>query len=229
MGGLLAAHLPPLAESLFSLLAISSLLLAFVMLGSRWLNEYLIAFALESWLIAILSAAVAYYGGYPELYGIAALTALVRGMVLPYLLLRIIRRLKVDRELHERLAPSSSLVVGALLVVFAFVVATHLGASLGLAGTVAVLALTVMLSMKLIGFLMLVVRSEVISQILAILVLESGIFLGSQILVPGMPLLIELVILFDLVIVVACFGMLVRYLVVHAGTSSTRQLRSLTG
>ncbi|MGA7539805.1 MAG: hypothetical protein WBW93_13680 [Steroidobacteraceae bacterium] len=229
MGGLLAAHLPPLAESLFSLLAISSLLLAFVMLGSRWLNEYLIAFALESWLIAILSAAVAYYGGYPELYGIAALTALVRGMVLPYLLLRIIRRLKVDRELHERLAPSSSLVVGALLVVFAFVVATHLGASLGLAGTVAVLALTVMLSMKLIGFLMLVVRSEVISQILAILVLENGIFLGSQILVPGMPLLIELVILFDLVIVVACFGMLVRYLVVHAGTSSTRQLRSLTG
>jgi len=229
MGGIFAAHLPPLADSLFSLLAISSLLLAFVMLGSRWLNEYLIAFAVESWLIAILSATIAYYGGYPELYGIAALTALVRGVVLPYLLLRIIRRLKVDRELHERLAPSSSLVVGALLVMFAFVVATHLGASLGLAGTVAVLALTVMFSMKLIGFLMLVVRSEVISQILAILVLENGIFLGSQILVPGMPLLIELVILFDLLVVVACFGMLVRYLVVHAGTSSTRELRSLTG
>jgi hydrogenase-4 component E len=229
MAGIFAAHLPPLADSLFSLLAISSLLLAFVMLGSRWLNEYLIAFAAESWLIAILSAAVAYYGGYPELYGIAVLTALVRGVALPHLLQRIIRRLKVDRELHERLAPSSSLVVGALLVVFAFVVATHLGASLGLAGTVAVLALTVMLSMKLIGFLMLVVRSEVISQILAILVLENGIFLGSQILVPGMPLLIELVILFDLLVVVACFGMLVRYLIVHAGTSSTRELRSLTG
>ena len=229
MAGIFAAHLPPLADSLFSLLAISSLLLAFVMLGSRWLHEYLIAFAAESWLIAILSAAVAYYGGYPELYGIAVLTALVRGVALPYLLQRIIRRLKVDRELHERLAPSSSLVVGALLVVFAFVVATHLGASLGLAGTVAVLALTVMLSMKLIGFLMLVVRSEVISQILAILVLENGIFLGSQILVPGMPLLIELVILFDLLVVVACFGMLVRYLIVHAGTSSTRELRSLTG
>jgi len=229
MGGLFAAHLPPLAASLFSLLAISSLLLAFVMLGSRWLNEYLIAFAVQSWLIAVLSAAVAYYGGYPELYGIAVLTALVRGVLVPYLLLRIIRRLHVARELHERLAPSSSLVVGALLVVFAFVVATHLGASLGLAGTAAVLALTVMLSMKLIGFLMLVVRSEVISQILALLVLENGIFLGSQILVPGMPLLIELVILFDLVVVVACFGMLVRYLIVHAGTSSTRELQRLTG
>jgi hydrogenase-4 component E len=224
-----AAHLPPLAASLFSLLAITSLLLAFVMLGSRWLFEYLIAFALQSWLIAILSAAVAYYGGYPELYGIAALTALFRGLVLPYLLLRIIRRLEVSRELHERLSPSASMVVGALLVVFAFVVATHLGAALGLTGTVAVLALTVMLAMKLIGFLMLVVRSEVVSQILALLVLENGIFLGSQILVPGMPLLIELVILFDLLIVVACFGVLVRYLVVHAGTTSTRELTRLIG
>jgi len=224
-----AAQLPPLAGSLFSLLAITSLLLAFVMLGSRWLIEYLFAFAAQSWLIAVLSAAVAYYGGYPELYFIAVLTALFRGLVLPYLLLRIIRRLNVDRELHERLAPSSSLVVGAMLVLFAFVVSTHLGQSLGLEGTVAVLALTVMLSMKLIGFLMLMVRSEVLSQILAILVLENGIFLGSQMLVPGMPLLIELVILFDLLVVVACFGVLVRYLVVHAGTSSTRELTRLTG
>ncbi len=224
-----AAHLPPLAQSLFSLLAITSLLLAFVMLGSRWLNAYLVAFALQSWLIAILSAAVACYGGYPELYGIAVLTALFRGMVLPYLLLRITRRLKVDRELHERLAPSSSLIVGGLLVIFAFVVANHLSAALGLAGTVAVLALTAMLSMKLIGFLMLMVRSEVVSQILALLVIENGIFLGSQILVPGMPLLIELVILFDLLVVVACFGVLVRYLTAHAGTSSTRELTRLTG
>lgn len=226
---MLAVHLPPLAASLFSLLAITSLLLAFVMLGSRWLYEYMLAFAVQSWLIAILSAAVAYYGGYPELYAIAGLTALFRGLVLPYLLLRIIRRLEIDRELHELLSPSASLVVGALLVVFAFVVSTHLGAALGLAGTVAVLALTVMLSMKLIGFLLLMVRSEVVSQILAILVLENGIFLGSQILVPGMPMLLELVILFDLLVVVACFGVLVRYLLVHAGTSSTRELTRLTG
>jgi hydrogenase-4 component E len=225
----LAAQLQPLVASVFSLIAIASLLLAFVMLGSRWLNDYLIAFAAESWLIAILSAAVGYYGHYPELYLIALLTALFRGLLLPYLMLRIVRRLHVDRELHERLSPSASLVVGALLVLFAFVVSSHLGESLGLAGTVAVLALTVMLSMKLIGFLMLVVRGEALSQILGLLVLENGIFLGSQILVPGMPLLIELVILFDLLVVVACFGVLVRYLVTHTGTSSTHDLRRLVG
>lgn len=226
---MLAAHLTPLAASLFSLIAIASLLLAFVMLGSRWLRHYLYAFAAESWLIGILSASVGYYGNYPELYLIAILTFVFRGCLLPYLILRIIRRMHVPREVHVILQASSSLVIGALGVVFALGVASQIGGELGFGGTVVVLALTVMLSMKLIGFLMLTVRHEAISQILGLLVLENGIFLGAQILVPGMPMLIEIVILFDLLIVVACFGLLVQYLMAHAGTTSSLELRRLVG
>jgi hydrogenase-4 component E len=226
---MLVAHLDPLASSIFSLMAIASLMLAFVMLGSRWLNNYLYAFAAESWVIAALSATVGFYGHYPELYLIAILTALFRGLLLPYLIARIIARLDVSREIHEILQPSSTLVAGALAVIFALVVSNHVGQSLGLAGTIAVLALTIMLSMKLIGFLMLSVRHEAISQILGLLVLENGIFLGAQILVPGMPLLIEIVILFDLMVVVACFGVLVRYLVAHVGSTSSLDLKRLVG
>lgn len=226
---MLIAHLDPLASSIFSLMAIASLLLAFVMLGSRWLNNYLYAFAAESWMIAVLSAVVGYYGEYPEFYLVAILTAFFRGLFLPYLVWRIIRRLNVAREIHEILQPSSALVVGAFCVIFALVVAYKVGGSLGLAGTVAVLALTVMLSMNLIGFLMLAVRHEALSQILGLLVLENGIFLGAQILVPGMPLFIEIVILFDLLIVVACFGVLVQYLVVHVGSTSSLELKRLVG
>ena len=226
---MLVAHLDPLASSIFSLMAIVSLMLAFVMLGSRWLNNYLYAFAAESWVIAALSATVGFYGHYPELYLIAILTALFRGLLLPYLIARIIARLNVSREIHEIFQPRSALVAGALAVIFALVVSYHVGQSLGLAGTIAVLALTIMLSMKLIGFLMLSVRHEAISQILGLLVLENGIFLGAQILVPGMPLLIEIVILFDLLVVVACFGVLVRYLVAHVGSTSSLDLKRLVG
>jgi hydrogenase-4 component E len=223
------AHVTPLQASIFSSLAIVSLLLTFVMLGSHWLRNYVYAFAAQSWLIAALSAAVAYFGGYRELYAIAVLTALFRGLVLPVLLMRIVDRLHVKREIHAILQPSSSLVIGALVVMFAFVISNHMNQQALPAGRVVVLALTIMLSMKFLGFLMLAVRDEAISQILGLLVLENGIFLGSQILVPGMPLLIEIVILFDLLIVVACFGMLVRFLVVHAGTTSSRQLTRLVG
>jgi hydrogenase-4 component E len=223
------AHINPLQASIFSSLAVASLLLTFVMLGSHWLRNYVYAFAVQSWLIAALSACVAYFAGYPELYLIAILTALFRGLVLPFLLMRIISRLNVKREIHTVLQPSSSLVLGALLVMFAFVIANHMNRPSLLAMHVVVLALTIMFSMKFLGFLMLSVRDEAVSQILGLLVLENGIFLGSQILVPGMPLLIEIVILFDLLIVVACFGMLVRFLVVHAGTTSSRQLNRLVG
>lgn len=226
---MLAAQLDPLAASLFSLLAIASLLLAFVMLGSRWLKDYMLAFGAQSWLIGILSALVGYYGGYRELYVVAALTVLFRGLVLPYLILRILRRMPAQREIHEVLSPSMSLVLGAAAVIFALVVALRISASLGLNLRVVVLALTVMFSMKLIGFLMLTLRQEAISQILGILVLENGIFLGSQILMPGMPLMIELVLLFDLLVAVACFGVLVRYLLTHIGTTSSHDLRRLTG
>lgn len=221
--------LPPFVASNFSLLAIACLLLTFVMIGSRWLNHYLFAFAAESWLIAGLSATVGAYGNYPELYLIAILTVVFRGLLLPYLVWRIIRRQGVDFEIHVILQPASSLVIGALAVVFALVVASRIGGQLGLTGTVAVLALTVMLSMKLIGFLMLAVRHEAISQVLGLLVLENGIFLGAQVLVPGMPMLLEIVILFDLLIAVACFGVLVRYLAAAVGTTSSFGLKRLIG
>ncbi len=226
---MLVQHLDPLATSIFSLMAIAALLLVFVMLGSRWLSHYLYAFAAQSWAIAGLSTAIGYYGGYPELYLVAILTVLFRGLLLPYLVWRIIRRHEVDREVHVILQPSSSLVIGALAVIFALGVAYRIGTSLHLLGTVAVLALTVMLSLKLIGFLMLAVRHEALSQILGLLILENGIFLGAQILVPGMPLLIETVLLFDLLVAVACFAVLIGYLVTHVGSTSTLELKRLVG
>ncbi|MGH9535433.1 MAG: hypothetical protein ACRD2E_11305 [Terriglobales bacterium] len=223
------ATLTPLPAAIFSLLAIASLLLAFVMLGSRWLDNYVYAFAAESWLIAALSAAVGYYGHFPDLYAIAVLTVVFRGGILPWLVMRMVRRHNVRRELHVILQPSSGLVIGGGLVVVALVLARRLGLVLGSAGGIVILALAVMLAMELIGFLMLAVRDEAVSQVLGLLVLENGIFLGSQILVPGMQALLEIVILFDLLIVVACFGVLVRYLTVHAGTTSSRDLRRLVG
>jgi hydrogenase-4 component E len=145
------AHLPPLAASLFSLLATVSLLFSFGMLGSRWISNYLYAFSGESLTIATLSAVVGFYGGYPELYLIAVLTALFRGCVLPYLIWQIVRGTKINREIHIVLQPSTSLVLGAFSVVFALLIGVRIGAQMGLSQTIIILALTVMLSMKMIG------------------------------------------------------------------------------
>jgi hydrogenase-4 component E len=225
----LFTNLDPLANSLFSLTAISSLLLAFVMVGSRWLDNYLYAFVAQSWMIAGLAAAVGYFSDYDELYFVAVLTALFRGVLLPYLLWRMIQRLHAARELHELLRPASALVVGALAVLFALSVSYRIAGALHLNGTVAILALTVMLATILIGFLMLAVRQEAVSQIIGLLVIENGIRVGAQILIPGMPLLIEVMALFDVLIAVACFGVMVGYLQTHLGTTTVGELNRLVG
>lgn len=226
---MVALHLSPLLASIFSLIAIGALVLAFVMLGSRWLKDYMLAFAVQSWLIAILSALMAWAGGYTELYFVAVLTALFRGLVLPMMLLWVLKRLHVNRELHEIVQPSTALVIGAVLVIFGVVVAYRIGHALDIQTRVVLLALTVMLSIKLIGFLMLAIRREAVSSILGILMLENGIFLGSQILVPGMPLMIELVLLFDLLVAVTCFAVLVRYLLASVGATGSQALQKLVG
>lgn len=226
---MLIFHLKPLASAIFSLLAILALILAFVMLGSHWVKNHIYAFAAESWVIAALSAVIGVYGHYTELLFIAVLTALLRGLLLPYMLLRIVKELKQSREFTPLLQPASSMVLGGLLVLFSFALAHRLSVRMQLADSIVVLALTTMFALKLIGFLMLVLRAEAVSAILGLLVIENGIFLGSQILVPGMPLLLELVILFDLLIIVSTFGLLIRYLHRELGTTSSRELTRLVG
>jgi hydrogenase-4 component E len=44
-----------------------------------------------------------------------------------------------------------------------------------------------------------------------------------------MPMLLEIVILFDLLVAVACFGVLVRYLASAVGTTSSFDLKRLVG
>jgi len=59
-----------------SLLAIGCLLLSFVMLGSRWLKNYLYAFAAESWFDRLVVGAHRLLRELSELYLIALLTLL---------------------------------------------------------------------------------------------------------------------------------------------------------
>lgn len=226
---MLLVHLQPLARAIVSLLVITALILSFVMLGSHWIKNHIVAFAVESWLIAALSALMAVVGHYPELFVVAVVTAFFRGSLLPYLLNRIIVSRGLRREFSPLFQPASSLVGGGFLVLFSYALSHKLVLDMHLTNPLALLALTAMFSLQLIGFLMLVLRTEAVSAILGLLVIENGIFLGSQILVPGMPLLLEIVILFDLLIIVSTFGILIRYLQREIGTTSSRHLTRLVG
>lgn len=222
-------QLNPIVTSIFSVLIIMSLLLNFVMIGSRWVKDYITAFTVECWIIGILSLGVGYFAHIDDLYIVGALTILFRGVIFPILLMRMIRKLNIQRELLSTIPVSMSLMICIVLVIFSYIVSTHLSHDLQLHSTILVLALMTMFSIKLIGFALLSIRDQAISKILALLVIENGIFLGSLFLVPDMPIFIELVILFDLLVVIASFGALVNYLHAQVGSTSTAKLNQLVG
>ena len=80
-------------------------------------------------------------------------------------------------------------------------------ATLGLAGAVI-----------LVSFLLVILRSDVVSQAVGFFSLENGVSLASLVLAAGLPLIVEVAFLFDLLVAVVVFGVLIR---VHHGRSQT--------
>ncbi len=221
-----------LNQAILDLIAMCVLLLTFVMLGSHWIRNHILAFAAQSWVLALLSAFIGFSGHYPALLVIAGLTLLFRGLILPHLLVRILDRAHLNREFAPVVQSAMSVVMGALCVLLAYGAALRLGQAVtGQSPVTPVMriGLTSLLAVVLIGFLMLVLRREAVSHLLGLLVIENGIFLGSLILMPGLPLLLEFVVLFDLLLIVVALGMFVRYLRAEIGSTDSRALDRLVG
>jgi len=85
------------------------------------------------------------------------------------------------------------------------------------------------LAVLLIGFFFMITRLNTVSQLIGLLTVENGIFLATVAVAPGLPLLVGILILFDVLIAVLVFGVLVRLLAVRRSTITTKPLRELKG
>jgi hydrogenase-4 component E len=63
-----------------------------------------------------------------------------------------------------------------------------------------------------------IVRSDVVSQAIGFFSLENGVSLASLVVAAGLPLILEVAFLFDLLVAVVVFGVLMR---VHHGRTAT--------
>jgi hydrogenase-4 component E len=78
----------------------------------------------------------------------------------------------------------------------------------------------------LVAFVLMIVRRDVISQAIGFLSLENGISLTALVVAAGLPLILEVAFLFDLLVVVVVFGLLIR---VHHGRTDSMSTADLTG
>jgi hydrogenase-4 component E len=216
-----------MATVLFNLMIVTILLSALVILGTRWLRVYIHAYALQSLTLSLLTALLALRTGHGILYAVAVLTYLVRGLIVPLILLRVTKNPVMEQEMNLFLKVPSSLLIGIGLVICAYLVSLRLLASQGEPSVIG--AVAVALALVLIGFFVLSCRSQAVTHVLALLIVENGIFLGSVVLAPGMPLIVELVVLFDILVTVIAMSVMVQIMAIRLGTTSAAELQRLTG
>ncbi len=193
----------PLTTQLIHLCAALLLLLAFAMLAQRRVANLVGLFAAQGLVLAVCAAVVAYTTGQRELYGSAALTVLLKVLVLPWVLRHLIVRLHAQWDTETLLRIPTMQILGILLVMFAFVLAQPIAPFAGAAtrGT-----LGIALAVVFLALLMMIVRRTAIAQVIGFLAMENGLLFAATSATYGMPMVVELGIGLDVLVGVFVLG-----------------------
>ena len=200
---------PEFGDKLVTLMAALVLVLQIAMVGQRWLVMNIRLFGAQSFLLGAIAGAIAWYNHAPHIYIAAGMTILVKAILVPILLERLVERIDIHHEIAPIVNVPLSIVISGALTLVAYMVGESFyhpeagDASLGHN------TLAVAISLFLIGFFMMVNRRKALSQVLALLTLENGVFLAAICLTYGMPLIVELGVFFDVLVAVLVLGILV--------------------
>lgn len=193
----------PLTTQLIHLVAALLLLLSFAMLAQRRVVDLVNLFAAQGALLVASTVVVAYSTGDAELYQSAALTLLLKVIVLPLVLHRLIVRLRAEWDSETLVNIPTLQIIGIVLVIFSFVLAQPISQFAGEAmrGT-----LGIALALVLLAFLMMIVRHKAIAQVVGFLSMENGLLFAATSATRGMPMVVELGIGLDVLVGVFVLG-----------------------
>jgi hydrogenase-4 component E len=207
-----------LAAGLFLLCAI----------GVLWRQQLAATIRLLGLQGAALAAVVAILGIHQrsvELIVVAAGVGVLRAAVLPWLAFRALGSTPAEaRETRPVVNVATSLLAAAALTLLSSAVTQPL---LRLSPSPATAILPAAVAVVLIGLFALVTRRRAVSQVVGFLVLDNGITATAFLAAAGVPLIVELGISFDLLLVVLVLQVLTTRLRAVFGNSDLDELREL--
>jgi hydrogenase-4 component E len=206
-------------------IAVGVLLAEFGMFRQALLRDQVRLYAAQSVLISALAVVVAGARHLPGLYALAALSFALKAVIVPVVLRRLLRGLGAiggDIAGSHTLGVASAVLVAIVVAAFGFFTAAALGIR---SPVLPATAFSVSFAVILVAFVLMIVRRDVISQAIGFLSLENGVSLTALVVAAGLPLILELAFLFDLLVVVVVFGLLIR---VHHGRAESMSTAGLT-
>lgn len=221
---------PAPAPSVFAgaanVIAILVLVIEFGMLRQALLRDQLRLYAAQSLAVAVLAVVVAATHHLPELYVLAALSCALKVVIVPAVVLRLMRDTSEEIAGSATLSVASAVLVSLVVAAFGFFAINRLRLPSAVLPTT---ALSISVGVVLVAFLLMVVRRDVVSQAIGFFSLENGVSMASLVVAAGMPLILEVAFLFDLLVAVVVFGVLMRVHHLRSASLSTTPLTRLRG
>jgi hydrogenase-4 component E len=222
MAGAISQSVPSVFEGTANTIAVVVLLLEFLMLRAALLRAQVRLYAAQSLAVSVLAVVVASGRGIPELYVLAALSFALKAVAVPTVILRLLRDASAEIAGSGALGVASEIIlsIGVAAVGFFVVGALDIHSSV-----LPSAALSLSVAVVLVAFVLMIVRRDVVSQAVGFFSLENGASLASLVVAAGLPLILEVAFLFDLLVAVVVFGVLMR---LHHGRTHSLSTATLT-
>jgi len=178
-------------------------LVSFMLLYQDRMSALLNVFALHAAVLSLSVAWQAYVQDAPHLYVTASIALVLKAIVIPTALRRIVRRLDIHREVETAVGIGVTMLGGVGLVALSIVLMLKVTAGVDPLGRQ---DLAFALAVILLGLLMMVTRRNAVSQVVGFLSLENGLILAAS-GARGMPLVVEISIAFSVLIAFFVIGL----------------------
>jgi len=213
-------------SSAINLLAGVFLLSALYALGQRRTAACIRGYAWNSISLGGIALLVAAATHAHHIWVAAALVLAIKGFLIPKLLHRTLARLRVRQEAEPFVSIPTSMLIAGALVAIAF---SQTRALFGTADTILAACLPVSVATALVGLFMMVSRPQALLMVVGLVIVENAIFLAAVSLTYGMPLVVEMGVLLDVMVGVALLGLFVGRIEESFETADVTQLTSLRG
>ncbi len=181
---------------------------------------------LQTVAVSILILAQGFYNHELEVIIVGVLLLIGKAGIIPILLRRVLKESKTEWVGEIYLKRAFSLVVAGALTLMAYEVTKPFmalpqpGFRNGLAVAIALIFF---------GLLLMMIRKVSIVQVLGILLIDNGIFLAGFFLTQGMPLLVEMGSMFDILVGIVVIVILSKQMLENYDSLNVNHMRSLKG
>ncbi len=181
------------------------LVCSFILLYQDRIFAVLNTFATQATFLALAVAWHGYVQNSPDLFITAALALGLKGIVIPVALNRMVIRLGIHRDVEQVVSVGVAMFLGLGLTSLALLLVLKVTPG---AASFTREGLALALAIILLGFLMMIIRRNAVTQIVGFMSLENGLILAAT-GARGMPLVVEVSVAFSVLISLFVFAVFV--------------------